>query len=161
MCANVAAIEGDIVHIISVIGSSSAVKAARAMFMGNAGDHRFRIEYPNGAMSATCVRCEDGYSTYRQRASALDYWHLLMVSKKIGLLPSVDEQRVWQELRSDRYTTPILRQWVPFIIDRLTEVGRLRRLGGFGHNAGLLTASCIDLDNIVSRGLKYKQLQIC
>jgi hypothetical protein len=84
-----------------------------------------------------------------------------MVSKKIGLLPSVDEQRVWQELRSDRYTTPILRQWIPFIIDRLTEVGRLRRLGGFGHNAGLLTASCIDLDNIVSRGLKYKQLQIC
>ena len=52
------------------------------------------------------------------------------MAKVPGLILALSEESLWQELRSDRYTTPILRAWVPWLLERLKEDGGLAEADG-------------------------------
>jgi hypothetical protein len=144
-----------------VIGAESAVKAAHAMLASDNGWATFQFDAEASGMYRwnDHTRAPQGYTTYRARAS-LNNWHFLFVAKTPGLLLSMDEASVWRELRSERYTTPILREWVMYLIRKLKDDHCLETLGGFGHNAGLLTADSDDLDKIVKNGLRHRKLRI-
>jgi hypothetical protein len=62
----------------------------------------------------------DGYSTETHR---LQYGlaHALFTTRTPGFLKSISEESLWQELNSPRFTTPLLRSWMPWVTRELME----------------------------------------
>jgi hypothetical protein len=152
------ALHDDCIQVVSIMGAESSAKAIAAILHSD-GKAAFRID-------AECVpyyqefdKEKDGYSVYKHRAS-LNHWHFVAISKKKGLLTCMDEAALWQELRSERFSTPLLRAWAPYIVEQLRERGLLEPLEGFGCEAGMLTADSNDLDQIVTEGLFNRQIVI-
>jgi hypothetical protein len=152
------ALHEDCVQVVSIMGAESAAKAIAAILHSD-GKAAFRID-------AECVpyyqefgKERDGYCAYKHRAS-LNNWHFLFIAKRRGLLTCMDEASVWAELRSDRFSTPLLRPWAPYLVAQLAKRGLLERLEGFGCDAGMLTADSDDLDQIVTEGLLNQQIVI-
>jgi len=156
--ADIVALEGESIHVLSVMGAESAVKAVAAI-LHSEGKARFRIEAEGINPYVEFGKEKDGYCVYKHRAS-LNHWHFLCISKKKGLLTCMDEASVWRELRSERFTTPLLRGWSPYIVDELKDRELLLRLEGFGCDAGLLAADNDELDEIVTDGLKFQKIVI-
>jgi hypothetical protein len=152
------ALEGQCIPILSVMGAESAAKAIAAILHSD-GKARFRIEAEGIHPYQEFDKDKDGYSVYKHRAS-LNHWHFLCISKRKGLLTSMDEASVWRELRSERFTTPLLRSWSPYIVGQLKERELLDQLDGFGCEAGLLAADSNDLDEIVTDGLRTREIVI-
>jgi hypothetical protein len=156
--ADMVALEGQCIPILSVMGAESAAKAIAAI-LHSEGKARFRIEADGINPYQEYDKDKECYSVYKHRAS-LNHWHFLCVSKRKGLLTNLDEAAVWSELRSERFTTPLLRQWAPYVVGQLKERELLNQLDGFGCEAGLLTADNDDLDQIVTEGLLNRQIVI-
>lgn len=152
---------------LSFAGSSSLVKAVRAV-LGQPDIHfnMACVEYedPFGPYHPF-ARDGDGYRSY-SKPLGLHTWHMVLVSKRPGLMLSMDDESIWQELTSARYTTPILRKWMPYILEKLKEYDY--RLGGrgivdadcWGCKPGVLTCTDEYLDAIVTEGLKNGALTI-
>jgi hypothetical protein len=105
---------------------------------------------------------EDGYRVYRQRLE-YDNWHILAVAKSELLLPEVSEDCLWQQLRSERFTTPLLRSWLPWLMERLLDLdyeGGIKRIECFGCSAGVLLADTEKIDKLVLQGLNDGSLNI-
>ena len=146
------------IQVLSIMGAESAAKAVAAILHSD-GKASFRVFADDISPYQEFAKEEDGYTIYRHRAS-LNSWQFLCISKRKGLLTSLDEASVWRELRSDRITTPLLRSWSPYIVDELKDRQLLVRLEGFGCDAGLLTSDSDDLDEIVTDGLKFQKIVI-
>jgi hypothetical protein len=145
------------IQVVSIMGAESATKAVAAILHSD-GKASFRILADEFSPYQEFGK-DDGYNIFRHRVS-LNHWHFLCISKRKGLLTCMDEARVWAELRSERFSTPLLRAWAPYIVAQLTERGLLERLEGFGCEAGMLTADSDGLDQIVTEGLLNRQIVI-
>ena len=86
--------------------------------------------------------------------------HAFMVAKQDGLMLAASEAHLWRELTDDRYTTPILRQWMPDIIPYLLLNELLVPAYGFNCEVAILKATVKDLDNCISDGLRSGTLSI-
>jgi hypothetical protein len=75
-------------------------------------------------------------------------------------MPCVTEESLWQKLRSPLFTTPLLREWVPWLMQNLIADGLLIKLPSFQCNPGLLTVDNAGLDELVSRGVGTGALNI-
>jgi hypothetical protein len=84
--------------------------------------------------------------------------HALFRSRAPGFLAVVSDEAIYAELKRPRYTTPILRPWVPAIAERLRSTGRLAPLYCLRCAAALMTATSDDLDAIVSAGIRDESL---
>ena len=152
------ALHDDCIQVVSIMGAESAAKGIAAILHSD-GKAAFRIDAESVPYYQEFDKEKDGYSVYKHRAS-LNHWHFVAISKKQGLLTCMDEGSVWRELRSERFTTPLLRSWSPYIVEQLRERGLLEHLGGFGCEAGMLTADSDDLDQIVAEGLGNRDIVI-
>jgi hypothetical protein len=150
------ALDGPRIQVLSIMGAESAVKAFAAVLQGD-GHAAFRIQAEGVHPYQDFCKDKEGYSVYRSRAS-LNHWHFLCFCKREGLLTSMDEASVWRELR--RFTTPLLRSWMPYVVQQLKDRDLLSRLDGFGCDAGLLTADSDALDDIVTEGLANRKIVI-
>ena len=146
------------IQVASIMGAESAAKAIAAILHSD-GKAAFRIDAEGVPYYQEFDKEKDGYSVYKHRAS-LNHWHFVAISKKKGLLTCMDEAALWQELRSERFSTPLLRAWAPYMVEQLKERGLLEPLEGFGCEAGMLTADSNDLDQIVTEGLFNRQIVI-
>jgi len=101
----------------------------------------------------------DGYHVYTHK---LGYGlaHAVFITKSPGFMMIVTEESLWQELNSTRFTTPILREWIPFIDRRLREISRLENAHVYECQCGILTATTTKLDEIVVDGLKSGDIVI-
>lgn len=142
--------------LASVCGPESAVKAFTAALHGTA---KVQIESRVGGKPVYAERWPRGYKVYRA-ALGFSTWHALAVAKMDGLILALSEETLWRELRTDRYTTPILRQWVPWLMERLLETGGLVKPEQAGCECGYLAADTEDLDKLVSEGLRSKALKL-
>jgi hypothetical protein len=70
------------------------------------------------------------------------------------------DDALWQELKQERFTTPMLRGWLPYIREQLELKSLLSRCHTFDCTCCVLTATSADLDSIVERGLKYGSIEI-
>lgn len=123
---------------------------SRAEFNADApGFSRYRSLHP----------FEGGYHVYRHRLG-YNSWHFLCVARCAGLLPGLSEAALWRELSSDRYTTPVLRSWTPWLMEQLEQKELLKRLACFNCHAGILVADTNDLDQIVTAGLSNQHLHV-
>jgi hypothetical protein len=137
------------------------VKALTAGLRSSGQDQR-RIEYSAqlGNVSGSLLsRCPDGYRIYR---SKLDYglWHVLCLAKRAGFMPVMTDESLWRHLQCDQFTTPILRDWTPWLTERMKERGVVAELVQAGCQAGLVLADDATLDELVSVGIKEGHLAI-
>jgi hypothetical protein len=99
---------------------------------------------------------------YQVRTHRLGYGlvHALFLTRMPGFMKVVTPESLWRELAGARFTTPVLREWVPFLEGRLREEERLEDAHGFNCRCGVLTATTTKLDEIVSEGLAQRSLLI-
>ncbi len=67
---------------------------------------------------------------------------------------------MWQELKRERFTTPLLRGWLPYIRKELELKSVLARCYTLDCSCCVLTATSADLDSIVEGGLKNGSIAI-
>ncbi len=95
----------------------------------------------------------DGYHVYTHKLGH-GLAHAVFITKAPGFMMVVTEESLWQELNTTRFTTPILREWIPFIDRKLREISRLENAHVYECQCGILTATTTKLDEIVIDGLK-------
>jgi hypothetical protein len=117
-------------------------------------------EYPYGRTVHYLGRASEGY--VRAGVAHLGYGvaHALFVARAPGLLRDCTEDALWRELCGPRYTTPLLRPWVPHLMAKLRAAGLLISCLGHRTTAGLLTATQDDLDRLVTEGLQAGRLRL-
>jgi hypothetical protein len=147
--------------LLSVVGSETGVKALTAGLRSSTRDQK-RIEYTvhlGGMNEANLTKCPDGYRVYRTKLN-YDLWHVLYLARREGFMPVVSDETLWQHLQGHRFTTPLLREWIPSLCEEMRKRGILAQLTQSGCEAGLLLADSDTLDQLVGKGLKKGQLAI-
>lgn len=89
-----------------------------------------------------------------------NYVHCMARLKDPRLTPSLTEEVLWSQLRSNRFTTPLLKEWVPWLMQAMLADGKLEKLPAFQCQPGLLTLDDPGLDELVSRGITEGHLKI-
>lgn len=151
---------------VSVCGSESKVKAFRAALQGNS-HVQLNVEGMGGGVGArwsrgecSFLRHKAGYRVFKTKLDT-DLWHVLAVAKDKSVLLSTDDERLWQEFRSSRFTTPILREWVPYIREYLFKKhGMAHPKSCVGMNVALLFATEKTLDAAVIEGLNSGKITV-
>jgi hypothetical protein len=86
--------------------------------------------------------------------------HAIFVTKAPGFMLVMSEQTLWKELKSTRFSTPMLREWMPYIEGELRGHNRLEDAHCYECECGLLTATTNKLDEIVAEGLTLRKIVI-
>ena len=135
-------------------GGAKAVANASGVQVGQPGADQWNKHTP-GRLTPTT----DGYQVFTHK---LGYGmaHALFITRMPGFMKTVTEESLWQELKTVRFTTPILREWMPYIEKTLRHEDRLENAHTFGCECGILSATTQSLDKIVSEGLQQRELII-
>ncbi len=138
--------------LASVVGASSQVQSFAAMLQSNVRAS-FALGYKH------IPKFDGGYDCHKHK---LGYgtWHLLAIARRPGLMLDASDAALWRELRSERYTTPVLKSWLPYLRTKLTAAELLTTPEQKGCNLCLLEAETAELDGIVSEGVKCGELLI-
>jgi hypothetical protein len=149
---------------ISLVAFSQDVKAIRAALAAG-------LDSPMRLKNVTVSR--DGESTvpdsvwpspggYRIDAHRLGFGsiHALFTSRQQGFLPNDSDDALWQELKQERFTTLLLRGWLPHIRKELEIKSLLSRCHTLDCTCCILTTTSADLDSIVEFGLKNSLIKI-
>ena len=157
--------------LIGVVDYANKIRAMRAML--NSAAQKLTIECTG--VRATQLTNEYGYyggrnpgrlsagqSGYRIYVNKLEYGlcHALFASKEPGFMTTITPEALWEELNDTRFTTPILREWMPYLEKKLRKKSLLEEAWCFRCNAGFITASSEHLDTIVSEGLQTGEIAI-
>ena len=147
--------------LLSIVGPETSVKALTAGLRSSVKDQQ-RVEYSvhvDNVHGINLGRCDDGYRVYRTK---LDYglWHVLCLAKRQGFLAVMNDEALWQHLQSDQFTTPLLREWIPWLTRKMKELGVIVELNQSGCQSGLVIAEDETLDELVSNGIKEGHLTI-
>lgn len=151
----------DEVLLLSVAGPETSLKALTAGLRSSGQDQK-RIEYAarvGGINSKRLTKCPAGYRVYRTK---LDYglWHVLCLAQREGFVPVLTEESVWQLLQKAPFTTPLLREWMPWLFREMMDRESIVELTQHGCRAGLLLADNDTLDALVSEGIRAGRLGI-
>jgi hypothetical protein len=141
--------------LLSVAGAETSVKALTAGLRASSMDQgRLVYSVQVGSLSVShLAACPAGYRVYR---SKLGYglWHVLCLANLDGFMPVLNEATLWQQLRSSRFTTPVIQEWVPWLCQQMKDRGMVIELNQAGCQAGLLLADNDALDALVSEGVR-------
>jgi hypothetical protein len=86
--------------------------------------------------------------------------HALLTCRQPGFLPNDSDDALWQELKQERFTTPLLRGWLPYIRKELEIKCLLSRCHTLDCTCCVLTATSADLDAMVESGLESGLISI-
>lgn len=102
---------------------------------------------------------EEGYTCLTHK---LGYGmaHAMYFARMPGFMRVVTPSSLWKELKTTRFTTPILKDWMPHIEGQLRSLDLLEDAHGFNCQCGILSASTQDLDEIVTEGLQQRLIMI-
>jgi hypothetical protein len=154
--------------LLSIFCDTMRVKAIRAILCGgakataNAGG--VKVNQPGAEswyahMPGRLTPTTEGYQVFTHKIG-FGMAQALFITRMPGFMKVVTEESLWQELNSTRFTTPILREWVPYIENTLRYEERLEDAHVFNCKCGILTATTQSLDKIVSEGLQQRELII-
>ena len=148
---------GDYLMVLSAMGPQTSIKAVAAMLQSDV-HCTMRVEDIDSGYDSL-GKHPGGYTVHRQRFEH-NTWHILAVAKQEGLLLKLSVEALWVELRKPRFTTPVLRAWVPSLMNTLQSNGHLRNLRCFGCDAAILMAGTAELDDVVAESLRRGRLKI-
>ncbi|SIO37044.1 hypothetical protein SAMN05444166_4161 [Singulisphaera sp. GP187] len=154
--------------LLSVFCDAMRVKQIRAILCGGAkavaNASGIKVGQPNANEwnRHTPGRLTPSSEGYQVSTHKLGYGlvHAMFITRMQGFMPVVSEESLWQELTDVRYTTPLLREWVPHIEKTLRQRELLEDAHAFGCHCGILSASTKHLDEVVSQGLQQYELII-
>jgi hypothetical protein len=143
---------------ISLVAYSQDVKAIRAALVAD-------LNVPIRLKNVTLTKDDESVVPsdvwpspvgYRVDAHRLGFGslHALFICRQQGFLPNDSDDALWQELKQERFTTPLLRGWLPHIRKELEIRNLLHRCHTLDCTCCVLTAVSADLDSIVESGLK-------
>lgn len=164
-CDRAAVAKDGTVYLLSIVAESQKCKGIGAALNSNAAvsfsGEDFRYQVGGNPVYVPCEkslsRCAGGYRRHTHRLG-YGWMQAMYVARSPGFLPSVSEEALWQELNTNRFTTPILREWLPYLTEKLLDRELLSYLPGHRCECGLLTASTADLDLIVTDGIQKRML---
>jgi hypothetical protein len=159
------------VLIIGLVDYGNKIRAIRALL--NSSQGRVTIEcsggrtckpsevthYPGPRNPGRLVAGNEGYRLYVNKLE-FGLVHALFVSKEEGFMPVMTPEALWEELNDTRFTTPLIREWVPYLETKLRAKSLLEEAWCFRCNAGWLSATSAQLDQIVSEGLQTGEIAI-
>jgi hypothetical protein len=87
--------------------------------------------------------------------------HLVALAKIPGLMPDMSDDHLWAELTGPRYTTPLLRPWIPWLKTAMRDGGGIVVAESFAATVGVLNMEPDALDEIVSQGIRDRSLTMC
>lgn len=147
--------------LLSVVGPETSVKALTAS-LRSSGKEQKRIDYSVqvGDLASTYLaKCPSGYRIYRSKL-AYGLWHVLCLAQRDGFLPVLTEDALWQHLQGQRFTTPLVRDWIPWLYGQMKKRGILVELTQSGCHAGIVLADSDALDELVGDGIRHGHLAI-
>jgi hypothetical protein len=143
---------------VSGAGGQTEVKAWRAAVWDNR-DYSFVYSPQLGVGREALAKADAGYNVWT-KALGHHLYQLVAIARTPGLLTCIDEEGVWAFLK-EHVTTPVQREWVPWLMGRLREEERLRALACSGFiNAGYIACDDEHVDGLVTEGLKSGKLRI-
>ncbi len=143
---------------ISLVAASQDIKALRAAFATGL-DSPIRLRNVELERDGETIVPGDARPTlggYRLDTHRLGYGsiHALFTCRQPGFLPNDSDDALWQELKQERFTTPLIRGWLPVIRKELELKSLLIRCHTLDCTCCVLTAMSADLDSIVEFGLQ-------
>lgn len=156
---NMAAVGDATVHALSCTGDHTSIRFLHAAMRDKGQRVSFKFQ---GWEEAGPWKAYVTTTSYEVRIAKLGYdqWHLLALDDGNQFMLHDDEETLWAMLRGERFTTPVIRQWVPQMAHSLRELGLLEKLTSFGCDAAMLYANTESLDRVVSEGLMTQSLFI-
>ena len=89
-----------------------------------------------------------------------DTVHALFLAKSPGLLLNASKECLWQELKHERFETPLLRSWVPYLRERLITSRKLHPCKCVGCDVWGLSCRTKDLDELVTEGIQMGAIKV-
>lgn len=156
------------IMLVSVIAEAQVIKAIRSILNGGARAtiqaKGVQVGIPvKGAgtnrLDHDMHKVDEGYECHTQK---LRYGqvHAMFIARSPGFMRVIGEESLWQELMSTRYTTPMIREWLPFVTKQLMDQNILKFCPSFNAKCGELVATVEQLDRIVSSGLSTGAIKI-
>ena len=147
------------IHLLSVVGPQSAIKALSALLSAKAN---YGFKFTTGDDSGNVFKLPDGgmYGKKYHRL-AFNKIHALYWDKSDDFMPDYNEEALWRRLSGPRFTTPMLREWMPYVRQEMEDSGLVSRMKCFQCDAAALqTYDDSGLDSIVSAGLVHGKIVI-
>jgi hypothetical protein len=144
-----------------VLSAHGAQQSLRGLGAVLATDSKTLIEYyaeEDAYSGRRMIRDGSGYRCYKHLLYP-GVWQFLWVSKDPQLLVA-GKEALGQALMSDRFSTPLLPEWEPYLRKELEAKGLLIVLKGDGCPSALLKAASSDLDGLVTQGIEGGVLQV-
>jgi hypothetical protein len=149
--------------LLSATGPDTAVKSVRATLYQPDVDAEFVLQVGNTERMLKARITSDNKSvTYSAAVTKLapGVIHLVALAKIPGLMPNMSDDHLWAELTGPRYTTPLLRAWIPWLKDAITQDGSIVVANGFESMVGVLKTAPEELDALVTLGVKEGHLRM-
>ena len=148
--------------LLSATGPDTAVKAVRATLYQPDVDAEFSLNISGGTERMLKARFAFDGKPVSYGASVMKLApgviHLVAVAKIEGLMPSMSDDHLWAELAGPRFTTPLLRTWIPWIKEMMISEGGIIVANGFRATVGVLKAESDALDDLISQGVRERAL---
>jgi hypothetical protein len=150
--------------VLSATGPDTSVKAVRATLYQPDVEAEFVLESETTERMLKARLAFDGKPvTYTAAVTKLapGVIHLVALAKIPGLMPDMGDDHLWAELTGPRYTTPLLRGWIPWLKTAMSAGGGIVVANGFAATVGVLKTEPGALDEIVSHGVRDRALRMC
>jgi hypothetical protein len=153
---------------VSLVAETNFIKAIRAILGGGAKAVIFatggKVKVPNNKFAVAAdpekvTKSEAGYECYTHKLEH-GLVHAAFVSRTPGFMLNVSDEALAKELADTRYTTPFLRDWIPYIRGEFVKGGLLAMCSSFNCECGIIAATEKQFDFVVSHGLKQRYITI-
>ena len=149
--------------LLSATGPDTAVKSVRATLYQPDVDAAFLLSGDTDQQMLKARATFDGKPVSYHAAVmklAPGVIHLVALAMIPGLMPNMSDDHLWTELSSPRYTTPLLRSWIPWLKQAMVESGGIVVAKGFASTVGVLKTEPDELDALVASGVKEGHLRM-
>lgn len=163
--------DGNTLKLVSLVAEPSRIKAMRAMFGSNTGTASIKVSGRDGATKLSSYQdytrsepgwmspCNSGYMLQHHKMQFGNH-HALFISKDPNFLVQLSPDSLWAALSSPRFTTPLLREWMPWVTAQLIKEGLLKECRCFRAVSGVLRMKdSAPLDEIVTKGIQSGELK--
>jgi hypothetical protein len=149
--------------LLSATGPDTAIKSVRATLYQPDVEAEFLLESETTERMLKARITYDGKPvTYSAAVTKLasGVIHLVALAKIPGLMPNMSDDHLWAELTGPRYTTPLLRNWIPWLKATMAQGGGIVVAKGFESTVGVLKTEPDELDALVTLGVKEGYLHM-
>lgn len=150
--------------LLSATGPDTAVKSLRATLYQPDVEAEFLLQGEETSEQMVKARVFFGGKPVVYQAAltklAPGVIHMVALAKIPGLMPNMSDEHLWGELSGTRYTTPLLRSWIPWLKQAMAQEGKIIEGQGLASSVGVMKIEPDDLDALVSLGVKDGHLHM-